>query len=92
MKKTVKKIGIEDGRIAYEVKIRKNHLVEDYTEMVRIQECSPAKRRFYICFEGFETSECENFMRFALINNDFRNGFVRKNCHVTYSAMTLFSA
>ena len=92
MKKTVRYLGMEDGRVAYKVTIRKNHLVEDYTEFVRIQESSPAKRRFYICFEGFNATESENFMRFAFINNESRNNYVRKDCQVTYSAMTFISA
>ena len=87
MKTTVKRLGIEDGRIAYEILIRKSHFLEDYTEMVRIQESSNGKRRFYVRFEDFEDKECENYMKFVLANNEFRNNYVRSNQHVTYSSM-----
>ena len=88
-KKNVKRLGMEDGRVAYEVTIRKDHFAEDYAEMVRIQESSMGKRRFYICYEDFSEKELKNLMRFILINNDFRNTFLRKDYHVNYSSMTL---
>ncbi len=93
MKTNVKRLGMEDGRIAYEITIRKDHLLEDYAEMVKIQESSNGKRRFYICFEGFENKkECENFIKFAVSNNDFRNSHVRNNYQVTVSAITFLAA
>ncbi len=51
MKTTVKRLGIEDGRIAYEILIRKSHFLEDYTEMVRIQESSNGNLRAKLHFE-----------------------------------------
>ena len=88
-KKNIKRLGIEDGRVAYEVTIRKDHFEEDYAEMVRIQESSNGKRRFYVHFEAFSEKEIVNKMKLAFINNNFRNSFLRKDYYVNYSSMTL---
>ena len=91
MKKTIKRIGMEDGRVTYKVTIRKDHLAEDYAEMIRIQERSSGKCRFYIYFEGLTDTECSNFPQFALQNNSFRNAYLRKDCFVNISSVRLVS-
>ena len=68
--------------------LRKDHFAEDYAEMVKIQESSAGKRRFYIHYEGFSEIELENMMKFALLNNNLRNFFLRKNTYVNYSSIT----
>ena len=87
-KTRIKRLGMEDGRVTYKVTIRKDHFAEDYAEMVRIQESSLGKRRFYVCYEGFSENELKDLMRFTLINNDFRNTFLRKDYHVNISSLT----
>ena len=88
-KMNVKRLGTEDGRIVYEVTIRKDHFAEDYAEIVRIQERSVGKHRFYIHYNGFSKQEFANTMKLMLINNAYRNTFLRKDYYVNYSSITL---
>ncbi len=89
MKNIIKILGIEDGREAYKVTIRKDHQFEDYAEVIKLQESSLGKRRFYMCFDGFSKKECEDFMKRAIFINNLRNSLMRNNYKVRFSSMAL---
>ena len=44
----IKRIGTKEGRELYEVIVRKEHAAEDYAEVLKIQEESIGKRRFFM--------------------------------------------
>ena len=84
---TIKRIGIQDGREVFEATLRKNHVAEDYAEMVRIAERSNGKRRFKIFYDGFTNKQIKDLINVMLIDNNFRNSFVRNNTYVKISSI-----
>ena len=85
MKNITRRIEMEEGREVFKVTIRKNHVIDDYAEMVKIQESSNGKRRFYVCLDGFSRKEAEDFLQIVAIDNELRNSLIRSNYSVTYS-------
>ena len=79
----IKRIGTKEGRELYEVIVRKEHAAEDYAEVLKIQEESIGKRRFFMQLEGFSENEYREFMVFIQIYNNTRNAFMRNGYQVS---------